>query len=243
MYYIGCDGCRSGWASVSFDEYWNYEIGIFRNIEALCNKYNDSIIFIDIPIGLPKNTSRLCDQMARRLLGKRSSSVFSTPSLDAVYAENYDMARKLNIENTGKSLSKQAWNITNKIKEVNNFILNNIKWKNKIREIHPEVVFYSLNDKTPMEYYKKTKEGEKERIDLLKKYYFGSEDIIEESFKNYKKDLFKDDIIDALCGAVIAKLGTYKSLPDNPPVDTNGIPMEMIYYENKDVSEDFIKIF
>src|SRR5262245_35875641 len=44
----------------------------------------DSIVAIDIPIGIPANELRTCDSGARRVLGwPRSSSVFSPPSRKA----------------------------------------------------------------------------------------------------------------------------------------------------------------
>src|SRR5512138_1249905 len=88
----GIDGCRGGWvvarsaadlSSVSIDI-----VSELRSIfeEARC----DSILAIDIPIGIPENEPRMCDSAARKLLRwPRSSSVFSPPARQALHASTF----------------------------------------------------------------------------------------------------------------------------------------------------------
>ena len=75
----------------------DFNCEVHSNLESLLlhlpEKY---LVLIDIPIGLPKKESRLCDRLAREKLGPRRSSVFTVPCRDAVYAKNYKEACQTN---------------------------------------------------------------------------------------------------------------------------------------------------
>ncbi len=96
---------------------------------------------------------------ARKVLGKRRSSVFPVPCRKAVYESNYQEASRINHKLTGRYLSKQSWLISNKIKEVDKLLIGSMTLRNLIREIHPEICFWGLNGKKSMHYNKKTPEG------------------------------------------------------------------------------------
>lgn len=207
---IGIDGCKSGWFSVTIYDYDKWEIKILKSIEDItCEMDNTNIILIDIPIGLKDSgQERTCDLKVRKLLSPiRSSSVFPVPCKPAVYATSYSEANQTNKELTGRGLSLQTWCITNKIREVDEFLEQNPEFKIKIKESHPELCFFGLSSR-PMIYGKKTKEGSKERIEILKKHYDNTEEIIDFALRNYmRKELALDDIVDALCMAVIGLMG------------------------------------
>lgn len=236
MIYVGVDGCKAGWFSVmlSDNNYWG--IDIFPDIKALWDNYRDSsLILLDIPIGLRENsnTERLCDLEARKLLGKRRSSVFTVPCRQAVYMDSYEEACDINKKLTRRGLSVQTWNIMSKIREVDILLSENNKARLQIREIHPEICFYAFAGH-PMKYSKKKKEGYSERHDILKKMYSSSEDIISKALLKYnRKEVAKDDILDALSAAITARFGkkNLDSIPKKPELDSRGLPMEMVYKE------------
>ena len=119
---IGIDGCQSGWVSSYVEDQIKWKFEIFPTIEKFWNKFSSvKLIMIDIPIGLRDKGSepRLCDKAARKFLTRtRSSSIFPTPCRSSVYAHSYLQANQINRKMTGKGLSKQTWNITGKIREV-----------------------------------------------------------------------------------------------------------------------------
>ena len=59
-------------------------------------------VLIDIPIGLLDKgpDERSCDKAARKLLGKRASSVFPAPARQALDASDYQAALAVNREST-----------------------------------------------------------------------------------------------------------------------------------------------
>lgn len=88
MKYIGVDGCKKGWFYVCLDEHDKWITDVIPDIRYLTDKiHEDSLILIDIPIGLHEKGThdRLCDIEARKILGKRRSSVFPVPCRKAVY--------------------------------------------------------------------------------------------------------------------------------------------------------------
>jgi predicted RNase H-like nuclease len=235
MKFIGVDGCRLGWFYVMLNENESWEVGVFKHIKEI-DQYlsGNAIILIDIPIGLIEceHSKRLCDQEARKVLApKRSNSVFSAPCRKAIQEIHYQEGSNINYKCTESRLSKQSWAITPKIKEVDDFLRCFDNGKIKIREIHPEVCFWALNNKRPMEYAKKKRDGFEERKLILQKYCKNTDAIIDSALSRYlRREVAKDDIADALVGAITATFyNELITIPSTPKVDVVGLPMEMVY--------------
>ena len=232
--YAGVDGCPAGWVAVYLTgDTWEVQVQE-RFIDL---NFDCSLMLVDIPIGLQICDPRPCDLEAKKVLGKRKSSVFATPCQKAAYAENYTAANLVNRAYTGKGLSKQAWNICNKIREVNDFLIEHKELRPTVREVHPEVCLWALNQRQPMEHYKKTTEGFAERLDFLTRLYPQSSQVVEAIQKFTRSQVALDDVVDALCAAITAKLsnGHLMSLgciylTGLVPRDTNYLPMEMVYH-------------
>ena len=174
--FVGVNGCRSGWFSVGFDSRGCDELKVFPAFSELLAYYrNARLVLVDIPIGLQKGPGgRQCDQEARNTLrSPRSSSVFSAPIRQTVEqaAESpgdYDCANVTELRFAGKRISKQAFSIAPKIAQVDELLKcrdqNAIP---KIREIHPEICFWDLDNGNPMQCGKKSKSGEQSDLRSL----------------------------------------------------------------------------
>ncbi|MBV7272763.1 DUF429 domain-containing protein [Clostridium sp. PL3] len=238
---VGVDGCKSGWFAVSIYDNGKWELQIFKSARDLHKIYADSdIILIDIPIGLKDSgkEERLCDLKARKLLGHgRGSSVFPVPCRQAVYCKTYEEAHKTNKEILERGLSKQTWGIVSKIREVDEFVVNNEFVVGKLKESHPEVCFYALSGQ-PMKYSKKCKEGADERINVLRKLYRNTDEIIKYALNNYKrKEVALDDIIDALCLSISGLYGLengFVVLPECREIDNKNIGMQILFAYSKE---------
>lgn len=235
-YFAGVDGCRCGWCVVQLDRNHAWHIHLVENINTLAPLIETSVLtLIDIPIGLLDNDGpqRECDQQARRVLGMpRASSVFPAPSRTATYAASYEQACSLNQQRLGRKLSKQSWNIAAKIREIDELLLKQKHLATKLRESHPEVCFWALNNKIPMRFNKKKPSGHEERLALLAHYLPQARDILEAARVKYsRKDLAVDDILDAIVLAVAAQLGNQNlhTLPVDPPKDRQNLTMEITY--------------
>lgn len=234
--FVGVDGCKAGWFTVCLTEDKGWQVDVSPDISSLWNQcHQASVILIDVPIGLREGGTqeRLCDTEARKLLGpKRRSSVFPAPCRPAIYAKSYGEACNINERMTGKRLSLETWNIIPKIREVDCLLSNDDAAKLRIREIHPELCFWALAGH-PMKYSKKQREGLLERIQVLSSIYPQTPDIINDALSTYRrKEVSRDDILDALSAVVIARMGEEKlvSIPQISEFDARGLRMEMVYY-------------
>ena len=231
--YLGVDGFINGWCCSSFNE--EMIISIKPAVETIFIDDKFVRILIDIPIGLSSiKFKRKIDYDLRKLLPKgRKNSVFNAPSRISVYSKNYHEAKMNELCTNGKSISIQSWNISNKIKEVDEFLCLNPKFLNLVHESHPELCFYYLNQKTPLSCNKKTNEGIKERIEILSRYYKNSHEVLYESFNKYKKHgLKKDDIADAMALSISAKNWVNngkRTIEHHPKIDEKGIPIGIYF--------------
>lgn len=231
---IGIDGCQSGWV-ISYRENQNkWKFDVFSTIPNFWSKFsNVELILIDIPIGLRDKGSepRLCDRAARKFLTRiRSSSIFPTPCRASLHADSYMIANQINRKMTGKGLSKQTWNISGKIKEVDILLRNNSEARHVFIESHPELCFAALSNSTPMKHYKKKEDGIKERLLVIESFCKNPKKILNEVILQFsKKELSVDDILDAWVLAISGSKGisNLRFLPDSFEYDSEGLPMRM----------------
>ncbi len=127
----GIDGCSEGWLCVARDLGLDrFEARVLAGIsEIAAFTPRPDIVMLDIPIGLARSGPRQCDLEARKLLGRpRSSSVFPAPIRPCLTATSYDDACAIRMCTEGKKISRQAWAIMGKVREVDTFLRANLDW-------------------------------------------------------------------------------------------------------------------
>lgn len=243
--FVGVDGCPCGWFSVGFDGDGGYKLKKFSTFSELVDHYKGAkLILVDIPIGLPECNEgpRRCDPEAKdKLTGGLKSSVFPAPTRKTVhiarqFPKDHDKANDAEKKCAGKGLSIQAFSIAPKIAEVDMLMVSRGGNENpQIREIHPEILFWGFNGRQSTKYSKKKKEGIEERIEILEKVEPKAQEIFDAACSNFlRKDVARDDVLDALAAAVTARgegqSGGLQTLPENPDKDSKGLAMEMVYW-------------
>ena len=229
---VGVDGCKAGWFAIERGNNGSLRFGIYSKFEDLWVAHRSAdLIFVDMPLGLPfRKTDRQCDKDARKLLGKRSSSVFPSPCREAMNAKSYEEASTINFKQLGKKLSKQVWFIIPKIKDLDKFLLHNKIARQNIWESHPEINFKLLKG-SDLQYSKKVPEGIKERLEILDRYWIhSSSEYMEILSKHLKKDVSPDDILDAMVLAISAEICLNTSsfeIPKDCELDAEGLRMQM----------------
>jgi predicted RNase H-like nuclease len=229
----GIDGCKAGWILTTFDDEPSYHI--LRSDKELRDALNSyDLIFIDMPIGLEDEVyTRECDRLLREKLGPEyASSVFSPPIRPALHAPSYVEANMQSYEYTEKKLTVQSWNITPKIKTLDALLIEMPELRNKVLESHPELLFMKLNG--GMIYQKKnTKKGIRHRLDLVNHHEPIAADFFREIKEEYRRnEVEEDDIVDSMALALAAKHAKekgIKTLPENPPLDSEGLKMAIHY--------------
>ncbi len=230
----GIDGCKIGWVLVTFDK-GDEKYQIIENNDDLKQAFEEyDRIFIDMPIGLEdEEYTRQCDALLRKELGSDyASSVFSPPIRPALEAPSYVEANMISFDYTEKKLSLQAWNITPKIKLVDDLLTSQEGWSDKVMESHPELLFQKLNG--GMIFQKKNlKKGIRHRLELIREEVPVADDFFREIKEEWRRsDVGEDDIVDAMALALFAKRSIekgIKTIPKEVEHDSKGLPKAIHY--------------
>jgi predicted RNase H-like nuclease len=196
VFVAGADGCRAGWLSFKVEaSSLTTSVEVVDHPTLLRSRPGDlACLGIDIPIGLLEGP-RACDKAARKLLERRRGSVFPAPCRAAVQAATYDEASAVNRQKTTRGLSRQAWGIAPKIRQVDEAMTPDCQqWA---FEVHPEVCFWALNQRRPMAHNKKTMEGTADRVVLLRRVF----PQVETHLANRPRGVGADDLLDAAAAA------------------------------------------
>lgn len=188
-------------------------------------------VLIDIPLGLPEKTAENAarpDREARNYLPRdRKPTIFPVPCRQAINTETYTEASAENERILGKKLTSQSYAFSKMVRQVDDFLLEEKYWQNRLVESHPEVAFQMLNSGNGLQHSKHTEAGIQERIAILQRYDVDPVPL----FKEFTPKQY-EDVLDALCLAVSAKLGCengFQTIPANPTCDSRGLKMQMVF--------------
>jgi predicted RNase H-like nuclease len=232
MLVAGVDGCPGGWILVCAQADHLLSLVAVRVVptfsEVVDRTRDCTTIGIDVPIGLSDNGRRMADLEARKVLRPlRHNSVFPAPLLAVLGAPTYEEACLISARTHVDRMrtSKQTYFLSEKILEVDRVIDAEIQ--ERIVEVHPEVCFWALNDGKPMPNPKRAPAGEQERLELLSRVF--TNDLA--SFEVPRRAA-RDDFYDACVAAWSASrfaTGRHGTLPEQPPLDSRGLRMEIVY--------------
>lgn len=94
-----------------------------------------------------------------------------------------------------------------------------------MREAHPEVCLCALDGGSPTGYSKTGQPAAAfwERVDILER--------VDSTVLTHLRRAGTDDVVDAFALALTARpdTGELRTLPEDPPVNPEGLPMEMVY--------------
>ncbi|HEX3795264.1 MAG TPA: DUF429 domain-containing protein [Acidimicrobiales bacterium] len=221
------DGCRVGWVLVTTpaDGNGTSEVTVLTDLAPLIADLDSgrlSAAAIDIPIGLSPTDSRPCDFEARKLIGDRRSSVFPAPVRGVLDAQSYEVACEKSRSISGKAISKQAFAILPKIREVDQLLTP--ERQQSFVEVHPEVSFTILVGR-PMSHHKRRPNGRAERLAALRTVFDDVDHYAGQRFPGTQPD----DVLDAFVAAWSARrwaTRTHRQLGGD--LDGRGLRMEMI---------------
>ena len=148
----GVDGAAGGWVMAITGANGGTEVEFslwtsFTELWAEARRQSLVAVGIDMPIGLPSVSRRSADERTRDLLGPRRSSLFWSPPAAALNAGDYDEANQASREHLGMGLSKQAYNLLPKIREVRSVLVPadfGASSAPRAAEVHPELSFAAM---------------------------------------------------------------------------------------------------
>lgn len=228
------DGCRAGWIGLSRVGDGPVSAWLCGSAQELVNQLarlepQPEVLLIDIPIGLPQQGGRGCDQAARERLGARRSSIFPAPIRPVLAAASWEEACAIRERLEDKRMSKQSWNITAKVREVDALLQARPALRGWLREVHPELSFRTLAG-APLPHAKKTANGKQLRQELVAASFGnGAYEAVRAQFR--RTAVADDDILDAFAALWSAERllnGQATVLPPNPERDATGLAMEIV---------------
>lgn len=226
--FLGIDGARGGWV-VATSHTGEMALNLYRDISEvpfppLCRA------LIDMPIGLPSHHRRQCDSDARKLLGARRSTIFPVPTRAAVFASSYAESCAINEPLQGCKLSKQAWNLFPKIRELDLYLRSDITRHTFIAEGHPELAFLALRGASSPLPPKRTALGMNARRETLTFLGPHIETLLRDFVTSNSTDVDYTDAYDALslC-ALLARAKGKVSFVGDGSVDEYGAPERICF--------------
>ncbi len=246
---VGLDGCAGGWFAVwTGPETAGLDHELYDKLEEVFTAHGDADrLLVDIPIGVTNNGPRACDKEARKLLGIRGVSVFPAPSRAVVeYSQqtddpSYERASELQTEYLDSGISRQAWNITDKISKMDTYLRDaDDSLSVDVVESHPECCFAALNDGYPIAHSKSSQTGRAARFAVLDGELDGWEACYKTACEEYYyNQVARDDIIDAMV-LVAAGRRSLKSIPETPPDDDKDLPMQIVVPAGQPVWDEYL---
>jgi predicted RNase H-like nuclease len=107
MAVLGVDACKAGWVGIRLDDKASPTAFCAPTIGDLVDAAGPvDVLGIDIPIGLPTDSPRQADLLARAAVGPRRSSVFMTPPRAVLEAASHAEATGLAVAASGKGISR-----------------------------------------------------------------------------------------------------------------------------------------
>ncbi|SDQ40312.1 DUF429 domain-containing protein [Natronobacterium texcoconense] len=260
---IGIDWCNDTWLAVVYQNGEYEDVLMADDVVDVYRTYENSVqrILIDVPIGLfqegdregDEELVRQCDKLARQVLGSRHSSVFNPPAREAaeeaVAEEPHEKVTRTNKRITGKGLQQQAYHIAKGVFEVDKLLQDDQSPSvdgidDTIAEAHPEVCFRALAGEE-LKHSKKLVSGFVERLEAMREVENESEQTFYEVCNDISAkedtDVEIDDVLDAMVLAITAAADEAELLrlpSGNPPSDSTGLPMEMVYRAREPLLED-----
>jgi predicted RNase H-like nuclease len=143
---LGVDGWRGRWVGARLDGR-SVTLLALDDVAAVLAVPGVLVVGIDMPIGLPDNRSRRCDDAARSLLRPTgaASSVFPTPVRAVLATDDYAEARALSRAATDppRAPSAQAFQLVKAIRALDDALGD--PPLEHVHEVHPELAFRTLD--------------------------------------------------------------------------------------------------
>jgi predicted RNase H-like nuclease len=231
---LGVNWSDDGWLAVAFDRTGFDHAAVFAEVGELWHRYEEQTeqVLVDVPIGLKEGSGdRMCDKLARAVLGSRGGAVVEPPVREATRKRRYPAARRTTERIADRALPRQTFKISEPVAAVDDLLRNVPAARAVFAEAHPEVCLCAFADGPP-QYPTQTAGGYAERMRALASFDTDAPPTVQRVAESVGgSGLPVGDVLDAVALAYTARPGPgrLRSLPPDPPRDPKGLPMGSHY--------------
>ena len=233
--WVGAHVHDETWVAVAFNRSGFDHAATFDGIGDLWFRYEDdaAAILVDVPIGLIEEAEgdRGCDELARTVVGPRADEIVAPPAREALRKRRYPVANRTHERATGDELSRRAFELSETIATVDQLLREFSDARDLVAAAHPEVAFCAFAGER-MESDRRTAGGYAERLRTLASVDRDAPPAVQAAAEAMgDAPVTVTDVLDAtaLAYTALPHDGTLRSLPPQPPLDANGLPMEIVY--------------
>jgi len=233
--WVGAHVRDDTWVAVAFDRDGFDHAATFGGIGDLWFRYEDDAetILVDVPIGLVEESDgvRECDALARSVVGPRADEIVAPPAREALRKRRYPVATRTHERATGRQLSERAFELSETIATVDQLLREFSGARDLVAASHPEVAFCAFAGER-MAHDRETAGGYAERLRTLASIDRDAPPAVQAAAEAMADaPVTVADVLDAMVLGYTALPhdGPLRSLPPQPPLDTNGLPMEIVY--------------
>jgi len=233
--YVGVAWSEGSWLAATFTDDGYDETSVFDGIGECWAAYEETArrILVGVPIGLVESGDpvRRCDDLARAVLGPRSSAVFDPPVREATRKRRFSAASRVHERKTETELSEAAFESSDAVTMCDELLQEVPEAAPIIRSSHPELCFRAFAG-DPLGHEPATAAGYAERMRTLAHHDRDAPPVVQTVAEaTAGHDVRVRDVLDAVVLAYTAGPGggSLDTLPSEPPADASGLPMELVY--------------
>lgn len=235
--WVGAHYCGDSWLAVTFDADGYDHADVFDGVGDCWLRYQDvaDCLLVDVPIGLPADGDRVCDRLARDLLGTQAAAVVSPPVPEAIRKRRYGVANRVHERQTGEPLSERAFAMSDAIAVLGDLLDEFPRASDVVAESNPELCYRAFAG-APLERDRATAGGYAERMRTLASLDRDAPPAVQSAAEDVAgHDVAVVDVLDAMALAYTAWPGAGDSytLPPDPPTASDGSPMRLVYRAEK----------
>lgn len=233
-YYVGSVARRGVWLAVAYDDDGYDHAVVVDGVGELWSRYEEPAarIAVDVPVGLEEAAApRPNERAARELLGDRREAVVPAPVREAARKHRYRTAARVQERRTGLELSRTAFERARLVAAVDDFLTTIDDARRVFVEANPELCYRAFAGH-PMEHPAGVAAGYAERMRTLAVVDLDAPPTVQAVAEaTGGEDVPIPAVVDAVALGLAVRpgAGDFRSLPAEPPVDEEGLPMQYVY--------------
>jgi predicted RNase H-like nuclease len=160
-----------------------------------------------------------------------ASTVVTPPIREATKKRRYPAAKRVTERKTGRGLSRAAFERSQVIAAVDEFVQGVPEARPVVAESHPELCFRAFAGE-PLSHARTTAAGYAERLRTLAEFDRDAAPAVQAAAEGTADhDVTVADVLDAMALGYTARPGpgSLRTLPASPPTDADGLPMAVVY--------------